>query len=101
MKNLRDLNKRYKLLNVRFFTNKDAWIELADIPGDTITIPTSIVLDKNNSLRVKYYLMAQELFKLRGEDINTIPTRQLEKRLPVSDTLLDRARRDLREKEEE
>jgi len=98
MSNLRDLKKTYKLLNVRFVTNKDAWVELADIPGDTLTIPTSIILDNNNSLRAKYYLIAQELFKLQGEDINTMPTRKLEKLLPVSDTLLDRARRDLKEK---
>ena len=41
-------------------------------------------------------LEVEELFKLQGEDINTMPTRKLEKLLPVSDTLLDRARRDLK-----
>ncbi len=100
IKNLRDLKKRYKLINVKFFRNKDAWVELIDSPGDTFIIPSAIILDKEDSLRVKFYLIAQALLEAQGEDINTMSSREVEKRLPVSDATIVRARKELAEKEE-
>ena len=98
IKNLKDLKKRYKLINVKFFRNKDAWVELIDSPGDTFIIPSVIILDKEDSLNVKFYLIAQALLELQGEDINAMSSRKIEKRLPVSDSTIDRARKEMAEK---
>jgi len=97
IKNLRDLKNRYKLINVKFFRNKDAWVELINTSGETFTIPSEIILDKENSLKVKYYLIAQALLETQGEDINAMSSRDIEKRLPVSDSTIDRAREEMRE----
>ena len=97
---LKHLNKRYKLINVKFFYNKDAWVELIEIPGDTFVIPLSIVLDEESSPTVKFYLMAQTLLELQGEDINAMSTRQVEKRLPISHSAVYNARKEIGEKRE-
>ena len=97
MKNLRDLKKRYNLINVKFFRNKDAWVELKDVPGNTFTIPSAIILDEESSSRVKFYLIAQALLKTQGEDINAMSSRDVKKRLPISDTMVVRARKEMRE----
>jgi hypothetical protein len=98
IKNLRDLKNQYKLINVKFFRNKDAWVELIDTRGDTFIIPSTIILDKEDSLRVKFYLIAQALLESQGEDINSMSSREVEKRLPVSDATIIRARKELAEK---
>jgi len=100
MRNLRDLEKRYSLINVKFFHNKDAWIELRDISGDTFAIPSTIILDQESPLRVKFYLIVQELLKSQGEDINAMSGREIEKRFHVYHTTIYKARKEVEKKEE-
>jgi len=95
---LKHLKKRYKLINVKFFYNKDAWVELIEIPGDTFVIPLSIILDEESSPKLKFYLMAQTLLELQGEDINAMSDREVEKRFPISDTAIYKARKEIKEK---
>jgi len=96
IRNLKDLKKRYKLINVKFFYNKDAWIKLIEIPGDTLVIPLSIVMDEESSPKVKFYLMAQMLLESQGEDINSMSSREVERRLPISDSTINNARKEIR-----
>jgi len=100
MGNLRDLKKRYRLINVKFFYNKDAWVELIDAPGDTFVISPEIILDEESSLRGKFYLIAQALLSSQGEDINTMSGREIEKRFHVYHSTIYRARKEMEERGE-
>ena len=95
IKSLRDL-KKYKLIKVKFFYNKDVWVELIDIPGNAFTIDSEIILDKELTARARFYLMAKALLELQGEDIDTMSGSELVKRFHLSKSTFVKARRDLR-----
>lgn len=97
-KNLKDLKDRYSLINAKFFTNKDAWVELSEIPGEAFEVPIEVIIDDSNPSRVKFYLIAEAMLKSQGEDINALSTRQAGKRLHVSGTVIFKVREDLRGK---
>ncbi len=99
IKSLRDL-KKYRLINVKFFYNKDAWVELIDIQGDTFAIESKIIQEEKLSTRAKFYLIAGTLLESQGEDIGTMSSPELGKRFHVSKSSIVKARRDLREKGE-
>jgi len=98
IRNLSDLRNRYKLINVTFFRNKDAWVELVETQGETFTMPTSVVLDEDSSTGVKYYLIAKELLKSQGEDIDSMSTYQVEERLPIGHSTVNNVRKEIKEK---
>ena len=95
IKSLRDL-KRYKLINVKFFYNKDAWVELVDIAGNSFTIDSEIIRQRELTTRAKFYLMAKALLKSQGEDIETMSSTELGKHFHVSKSTFVKARRDLK-----
>ncbi|NQT23325.1 MAG: hypothetical protein HQ579_07835 [Candidatus Omnitrophica bacterium] len=98
IKSLRDL-KKYKLINVKFFYNKDAWVELVDIPGDTFAVGSELILEKGLTMRARFYLMAKALLESQGEDINTMSGSELGKRFHLSTSTFVKARRDLAKEE--
>ena len=97
IKSLRDL-KGYKLINVKFFYNKDAWVELVDIPGNIFTFDSEIIRERELTTRARFYLMAGALLESRGEDIDTMPGSELGKRFHLSKSTFVKARRDLEKK---
>lgn len=96
IKSLRDL-KRYKVINVKFFYNKDAWVEVIEIPGNVFTIDSKIIKEEL-STRAKFYLMAEALLKSQGEDIITMSTSEVAKRFSISKSSIVKAKRDLKER---
>jgi len=99
MTNLKYLQK-YGYIRVKFFYNKDAWVELIDIPGDTFRIDSKIVAKEGLSTRVKFYHIAQAYLESQGEDIETMSSSQLKKRVHMSQSNILRARKELRAKGE-
>lgn len=95
--NLRYLKKR-GYINVKFFYNKDAWVELIDIPGDTFTIDSEIIAKEGLSVPMKFYLMAQAYLELQGVDISTLSSSQLKKRVHMSQSSIHRVRKELRKR---
>lgn len=74
------------------------WIELADIPDDTFTVSSKLISPdsgKAYSLRVKFYLTAEALFRARGEDLNSMTVREAVRQLNVGRNTIRNARRDL------
>ena len=99
IKTLKKLKKRYNLIDVKFFHGKNAWTELADIPGDTFKVSSKLIRPdqgKGYSLRVKFYLMAEALFKAQDKDINSMTIREAARQLHVGRNTLSKARRDLK-----
>lgn len=96
IKSLGDL-KKYKLINVKFFYNKDTWVELIDISEEKFAIDSKIVLE-DISTRAKFYLIAKSLLKSQGEDIGTMSSSELRKRFHISKSSIVKARRDLNKK---
>lgn len=96
IKSLRDL-KGYKFINVKFFYNKDAWVELVDIPGKSFKFDSGIIGERVLTTRARFYLMAKALLESQGEDIDTMSGSELGKRFHLSGSTFVKARRDLRE----
>jgi len=98
IKSLRKLRKTYKLIDVKFFYARNAWVGLIDIPGDTFLAPSILVKppsDKPYSMRLKFYLIAEALFKAQGRDIQSITAAKLAKELHIAPWTIRAARKDL------
>ena len=70
IRTLRKLKKRYNLIDVKFSHGRDAWIELADIPGEAFTVSSRLIWPdsgENYPPRVKFYLMAEALYGVQHE----------------------------------
>ncbi len=77
---LKSLDTYYGLIDVEFHRNKDAWIIIKDLPGDTITIDASFFEpDHLNSLSPegKYMVLIKALLAERGETLDDYSVRRL------------------------
>jgi len=85
IKSLKKLDKRYSLIHVNFSHTRDAWVELTDIPGETLSISPHIILksDTKPSLRLKFLLLIEALLESNNEDINSIPKKELARRFHI------------------
>lgn len=98
IKTLKKLKNRYKLIDAKFSHGRNAWIELADVPDDTFMVSSKLIRPdsgENYSLRVKFYLMAEALFKAEGKDLNSLTIREAGRQLHVGRNTIRNARRDL------
>jgi len=102
IKSLKMLQSQYKVINVRFFHGKDAWIEMLDIPGDTFTISSSLIKATSNkelSMRLKFLLIIKAFLNAEGEDISSVSANELAKRFHINRRTVNKAFRDLRKYE--
>ncbi|MCQ9206866.1 MAG: phospholipase D-like domain-containing protein [Omnitrophica bacterium] len=99
---LKTLQSQYKVIDVRFFHGKDAWVEIIDIHGDSFTISSSLIKatsDKELSMRLKFILMIKAFLKTEGKDIGSVSTSEITKRFHGKRETVKRALRDLRKYE--
>lgn len=94
IKSLRGL-KGYKLINVRFFHNKDAWVELVDIPGKSFRFDSGIIRERTLTTRAKFYLITKALIESQGGDIDTMSSSELGNRFYLARSTFSKARKDL------
>ena len=97
IKSLNKLKDKYNLLNVTFFHTRDAWLELADIPGDTFpAAPLSVISPgKEKLMRVKILLLINDLLKSQGEDPSAISDKALAGRFHISYWSVQDARKEV------
>ena len=98
IRGLRKLQSRYNLISVESFHGKDAFVRLADIPGDSFTIsPNSIIQSQNSALftRLKFLLLIEALLKSKGADLHSMTKSSLAKRFNVNKTTIQEAFKDL------
>lgn len=81
--NLRKLERQYRLLRVKLFHAKDAWVELKDLGNDHFSVNTITVLDQSAWQNVKFVVMLKALLEAQGEDIFAIPQKELARRFKV------------------
>jgi len=95
IKSLKELDKRYNLIRVKFFHGKNAWVELSEVPGDTFKISSTLINFENMSMRLKFLLIAKALLDSQSEDIHSISDRTLEKRFHVNHATMSAAIKEL------
>ena len=97
IKSLKILNKRYNLIDVKFFHGKNAWVELLDLPRDTFTISSTLITSDDLSMRLKFVLLVKSLLESQGEDIHSISGRLLAERFGIHHTTMNAALKELRQ----
>ena len=84
IKSLKKLEERYNLIHINFSHSRDAWVELADIKGGIFPVSTIIINPKKKpSQRLKFLLLIKALLEASGEDIYSIPKKDLAGRFHV------------------
>ena len=98
---LRRLINRYKLISAEFYRDKDAWVEMTDITGESFKIPSSIARpDSGLSLAAKFLLIVKSYLSAHGEDFSSLSGREIARRFNVNHTTVNNALKELRMKEE-
>lgn len=93
---LRRLMREYKLISAEFYHDKDARIEMADVPGGSFAAPSFVARpDSGISLAARFLLIVKSYLEARGEDINSISGRELARRFKVSRTTVNYALKEL------
>lgn len=99
IKVLKKLQKRYHLINVKFFFGRDAIVTLIGFPDDSFTIVSDSIIQIDNtklSMRLKFLLIVKALFKDEGGDLYSISKSALAKRFNVNVSTIKAAFNDLR-----
>ncbi|HAZ10436.1 MAG TPA: hypothetical protein DCY56_04945 [Candidatus Omnitrophica bacterium] len=99
IRSLKRLRNPYDLISVDFLHGKDVFVKLTDIPGDSFVIPSESIMKRQGAdltLRLKFLLMIEALFKSRGEDISSIAKSDLAKRFNVNESTIQEAFNDLK-----
>jgi len=102
IKSLRALRSKYKLIDVKFFFGKDAWVEMLDISGDSFTISSSLINmapEKELSVRLKFILMIKALLKAEGKDIDSVSASEIAERFHCNRKTAKKALQDLQKYE--
>ncbi len=99
IKSLKKLENEYSLLHVTFSHTKNAWLELAEIPGDTFAVEPLSVINPGKKIftRRKILLLINDLLESQGEDPSTVSDRELAKRFHISYWSVRDARNELGE----
>ena len=103
IKSLKTLQSKYKLINVKFFYSKDAWIEMLDVQEESFAVPSSLIKatsDKKLSMRLKFILMIKAFLNAEGEDIGSISANELAERFHVNRRTINKALQDLQKYED-
>jgi len=96
IRSLKNLKRRYNLIDVEFFHGKNAIIKLHSIPGEDFSIRSDSIINlKGLTLRSKFLLLIEAYLRANGEDIDNITTAALSKRFGMSKTVFFKARKDL------
>ncbi len=98
IKSLNKLSKRYKLVDVKFFHGKDAWVEIISLSGETFTVSSKLIEDsfrQEISLRLKFLLMVKSLLESQGEDFSSISKQDLARRFHIHPWTIGEAFKDL------
>ena len=98
IRSLKNLNKRYNLIDVEFFFGKNAIVKLNSISGEAFPIRSDSIINlKDLTLRSKFLLLIKAYLKANREDIDHITTVALSKRFGVDESVLRKARKELGE----
>ncbi len=80
IRSLKKLKDTYNLLDLKFFYGKDAWVELREVSGEVVTVPSQDILSSECSVPLKHMIMIKALLEFEGKDIYTTSKRSLAKR---------------------
>ena len=99
IRSLKRLRDPYNLISVDFLHGKDVFVKLTDIPGNSFVISSRSIMKRQSpdlTLRLKFLLMIEALFKSKGEDISSITKSDLAKRFNVNKSTIQEAFNDLK-----
>lgn len=99
IKSLKKLKDRYRLVDVKFFHGKDAWVELQDIQGDDFAISSNLIKpgsDEELSMRLKFLLIIKTFLESQGEELSSFSGNELARRFHVNHTTMNKALKELR-----
>jgi len=96
---LRRLMDEYKLISAEFYRDKDAWIEMKEIPGKWFMAPSSLARpDKDMSLSAKFLMIVKSSLEVQGEDMASMSGREIARRFYLSHTTVNEGLKELRER---
>jgi len=85
---LKDLQNRYKLIDVNFSYGKDAWIELKELAGDTFTAKGEFFAPSSLTLKTqpaKFVSLITKLLAAEGKNIESFSVKELSERFHTSE----------------
>lgn len=95
---LKNLSEYYGLIDAELHYNRDAWVIIKDLPGDTITIDASFFEPahlRSLSPEAKYLLLIKALLAERGETLDDYNIHNLAKKFHLSHTTVKNALKEL------
>ena len=98
IKSLKKLQKRYHLINAKFFFGRDAAVKLVGISGGSFAIPSNSVIQANKStltMRAKFLRIIEALLKSEGQNLDSTSKAALAKRFNVNVSTIKDAFNDL------
>ena len=96
---LKRLIDEYKLISAEFYYDKDAWVEIKDIPGKSFKVPSSLASPDNDmSLSAKFLIVIKSYLEIQGEDMSTMSGRAIARRFGVAHTTINPGLKELRER---
>ena len=97
---LRRLMNNYKLIDARFYRDKDAWVELKDTPGESFNVSSFLAMPENDlSLAAKFLLIVKSYLETRAEDFDSMSGREIARRFHINHTTVNYALKELAAKE--
>ena len=101
IRSLKRLEERYNLISVKFLYGKDAFVKLRDMQGDSFIISSSSIIKRKGpglTLRLKFLLLIEALFKSEGKDLSSVAKTDLARRFKVNKSTIHEAFKDLRKR---
>ncbi|MCX5677526.1 MAG: phospholipase D-like domain-containing protein [Candidatus Omnitrophica bacterium] len=99
MGELRTLESRYKLIDVRFSHSKDAWVKMRELPGAAFKVSGGFFEAKSlagMSLSAKFVYLMRALLESEGKSIDSIRLSDLSRRFGVSRSSIRAGLREIR-----
>ncbi|MDP2929601.1 MAG: phospholipase D-like domain-containing protein, partial [Candidatus Omnitrophota bacterium] len=98
IKELKALQDRYKLIDVNFSYGKDAWVELKQLQGGTLTITGDFFDPKNlasKSQPAKFMILVKALLEAEGRSIDVFSVNAMSKRFGISEFSIRKGMREI------